>query len=371
MNTHLQLGTAIGQPGTRQYGAWEAFTFPTGHTEFLPVIIAQGALDGPRFWLTAGIHGQEHAGPAVIYRVLDSLPLSRLRGAVVALPLLAPAGSRTMRYIPYHESKNPNRLWPDGRPRREGVDVAPPSPLEAAYARLLDSMLEQADYLIDLHNHNIGSISFAFQDRILYRADGDASAARAAAAQLAEQQDAMLAAYGHTVVGEFAAEKYLDNELHRSTSAATLFLGQIPSFTAELGGGEVPDPAIVQAAAAGIRNVLRWAGLLDDAPEPITGIKLVQPGYVARRCLAPRTPTAGVVLHCVEPGDMVQPGDVVAELRDVWGRPIGEGVLRSQHEGFVVARSHGIFYHAGQAILTLAIREDSERFSPYPADYFR
>ena len=39
----ITLGTATAQPGTTQYGRWEALSHPTGHVEFLPVIIAQGA----------------------------------------------------------------------------------------------------------------------------------------------------------------------------------------------------------------------------------------------------------------------------------------------------------------------------------------
>src|SRR3972149_3253578 len=65
----IQLGNVIAIPGTVQYGQWEALSHPTGHAEFLPVIIAQGKENGPCIWLTAGIHGPEHTGPSVLYRL--------------------------------------------------------------------------------------------------------------------------------------------------------------------------------------------------------------------------------------------------------------------------------------------------------------
>src|SRR5215207_7835889 len=107
MSKKMTLGTAEAQPGTIQYGRWDAFTHPTGHVEFLPVIIAQGKEDGPTFWLTAGIHGPEHTGPAVLYRLITQELVDQLRGTIIALPALSPAGLRTNQREPYHARKDP------------------------------------------------------------------------------------------------------------------------------------------------------------------------------------------------------------------------------------------------------------------------
>jgi len=180
----------------------------------------------------------------------------------------------------------------------------------------------------------------------------------------------MIAAYGHTVINEFPPEKYIDEKLHRSTSGAALLLGQIPAITVELGTGHMPDPAIVAASAAGTRNVMRWAGMLDSDMEPIEGIKVVNPGFPVRRRSAPRVSEACVVLHLVESGDLVKVGDPLAEIHDVWGRPLGEGILYSECAGFVIGRSHGIYYYPSSTILSLAIRDDASLIAPYPEDYF-
>ncbi len=144
---------------------------------------------------------------------------------------------------------------------------------------LFGMILETADYLIDYHNAWTGSVSFVFRDRVLYRADEEPEANKKARAEaLVAKLDAMIQAYGHTVVNEFPAEKYIDEKLHRSTSGAALLVGGIPSFTVELGTGLMPDPAIVAAAAAGTRNVLRWAGMLEGDPEPIIGDQACRSG---------------------------------------------------------------------------------------------
>ena len=372
MSHPITVGTATAQPGTIQYGRWDILDHPTGHTEFLPVIVAQGKADGPCLWLTAGIHGPEQAGPSVIYRLITQDLVERLRGTLVAIPALNPAGLRTMQREPYHAQADPNRLWPDGKPEKPlDPDKEPPSSLERAYRRLFEVVAATAGTMIDYHNASTGSISFAFRDRALYRADQDAEKHKAEMEALSATQEHMLRAYGHTIITEFPAAKYIEEKLHRSTTAAALFVGHIPSFTVELGTGHMPDPAIVAASAAGTRNVMRWAGMLDGELEPITGIKVVEPGFRVRRRSTPRVHEACVVLHLVQPGDLVKAGDVVAEVRDVWGRPLGDGLVRSECEGFVIGRSRGIYYYPGDAVLWMAIRDENPIVAPYPEAYYR
>jgi uncharacterized protein len=367
----LTLGTAQARPGTIQYGRWEALSHPTGHVEFLPVLIAQGKQEGPCLWLTAGIHGPEQTGPLVIYRLLTQDLVDRMRGTVVAIPALSPAGLRTMKREPYHAPQDPNRLWPDGKPEKPpDPDKTPPSSLELAYKRLFEEMRASADYLIDYHNAMDASIPFVIRDRILYRSDPDCAASQAEAEALAARLDDVLRAFGHTIINEFPAEKYVDEKLHRSTSGAALLLLRIPAFTVELGGGRMPDPVIVAAAAAGTRNVMRWAGMLDGEAEPIAGIPVVDAGFPVHRRSTPRVEEACVVLHLVEPGQLLSKGDPVAEARDVWGRPQGEGLLRAPADGFVIGRSHGIYYYPGDAVLAMAVRDEAPLTGTYPEGFF-
>jgi predicted deacylase len=270
-----------------------------------------------------------------------------------------------MQREPYHAAEDPNRIWPETRERpHTDPDRDPPSSLELAYARLYEAIADTADYFIDFHNAWIGSLSFALRDRILYRKEDPEDCRRAVA--LAERLDQMVTAYGHTVVNEYPAETYIRENLHRTASGSVLQKSRIPAFTAELGTGLVPDPVIVQAACAGTRNVMRWAGMLEDEPEAIEDIRVIRPGYAVRRMRTPRVPEACIVHHLVASGMRVGKGDVVAEMRDIWGRPVGNGVIRSSQEGIVLGRSHGIYFYPGQPILTMAVRDSGTLTAPYP-----
>jgi predicted deacylase len=371
MAQSITLGTARSQPGTIQYGEWEALSHPTGHKEFFPVLIAQGREEGPCLWLTAGIHGVEHAGLPVIFQLLNQDLMDWLRGTIVAVPALNPAGLRTMNRRPYHVSDDPNRLWPDGKPAKSShFDQEPPSSLERAYGRLFEEIRSTADLLIDYHNSATGSLSFVIRDRILYREDDGSPEKRSGAEDLAKRLDAMVGAYGHTIVNEFPPEQYIEKKLHRSVAGSALLLAGIPAFTAELSTGHMPDPVVVAAAVAGTRNVMRWAGMLDGDREPIDGIKVVDTGYPIRRLRTPRVDKACVVVHLVKPGDVLAAGEPVAEVRDIWGRRLDQDPLTSEYNGAVIGRSHGIFFYPGDAVLSMGVQDDAPLVAPYPESYF-
>ncbi len=365
MAEKLTVGDVTAVAGKIQYGRWEALAHPTGNMEFFPVILARGSAPGPCLWLIAGVHGSEQAGPLAIYRLINEDLLRRLQGTIVAMPAMNPGGLRTMQRKPYHAADDPNRIWPEIKALPAGdPDRDPPSSLEKAYARLYEEIVASADYFIDFHNAWIGSLSFALRDRILYREDDPADHQRAL--ELADQLDQMVNAYGHTVVNEYPADTYIREDLHRTASGSVLQKSRIPAFTAELGTGLVPDPVIIKAACAGTRNVMRWAGMLDDEPEAIEDIRVIRPGYPVCRMRTPRVQEACIVHHLVDAGMRVGKGDVVAEMRDVWGRPVGNGVIRSSHEGIVLGRTHGVYYYPGQPILTMAVRDSGSLTAPYP-----
>ena len=367
----LSLGTATAQPGTIAYGEYPLVQHPVGGTDVLPVIIAQGRAaqgeaDGPVFWVTAGIHGVEHAGIQVIHKLITPELVKDLRGTVIAIPALNPAGLRTLNRQAYYHDGDPNRLFPDGRARKPDPDKAPPSSLELAYGRLFEDIKKSANYFFDLHCISIGSLSFVFRDRVLYRPGDEAAKQRAEATSA--QMEAMAQAYGHTVIADYSVNKYIDEKLHRSTTAAMATLAGIPALTAELSSFFTPTPAVVNASLAGLRNVLRWAGMLPGEREPITGIQVVDPGFPTRRRSVARVTEPCFVHHRVEPGDRVNIGDPLAEMRDAWGRVLG--VLHSEYEGFVISRPRGILYYPGEATLLMAIRDEEPLVGPYPEKFF-
>ena len=266
-SSKIKVGTATSQPGATSYGSLRVLDLPTGGHEEIPVIIAQGTEPGPLVWVTANIHGGELTGIACIHQVLSNDLAAQLRGTLVALPTINPAGLQVMQRYPYYEPKDPNRVWPGFKnPTSTGV---PPAIYQQVATQIFDAILTtEPDCLLDLHNASIDSIPFTIRDRVLFPPKASAEQLQQADA-LAEKLDWLARAFGLSIVNESPAAKYVELALHRSVAGSIVNTAGIPSLTLELGMGMAIDPPAVEAGAQGILNVLRAYEMIDGVVEPM------------------------------------------------------------------------------------------------------
>ena len=351
------VGTAEARAGEIAYGGIPVLELPTGGAEVVPVALAQGREAGPCVWLVANIHGSELTGTAVVHEVLRRLDPAGLRGTLVAVPTLNPAGMRTSSRAPYYDRRDPNRSFP-GQRRDTGEEYYP-SPYEQAASLLFEQIRVSADLLIDLHSAQLRSIPYSIRDRVLYRSESE----RGEAGRLSERLDAMVRAFGALVVNEDAPQAYVAKELHRSTAGAALNEARIPAFTAELGGNQTVDPSGFEAGVRGVLSVLRWAGLLGDGGEVLDSRHTP---YPVRAIDSPRARTSGFVRHTVEPGAHVRAGESVAIISDIWGRPVGDGRVTVDREGWITGLSNGALFYPNDALASLAVEDTEPLVAPWP-----
>lgn len=362
----VQVGSAVSQPGQLTYGYFDMLELPTGIMERLPVMIAQGREPGPTFWFTAGIHGNELTGVPAIHQTITPELAQQLRGTVVAIPSLNPSGLRVGQREPYFEGGDPNRTFPgyvkpSGDALKDEDKKTHPTAYEQVMAQLFETIRQTADYLIDLHCAQLQSIPFSIRDRVLYKSEAE----RGEAEELAAQLEGLVRAFGLPVCNEYLAERYIENKLHRSTSGAALNEARIPAFTAELGPSNLVDTKCLEAAKTGILNALKWAGMLEGKPQPITSVPVPQVDFNTKRESYPRTTISGLVQYQVQPGDIVQAGDIIATIHDIFGRVVGEPV-RTERAGWVIALSKGLMVYQGADLANIAVRDDDPLVVPFP-----
>ena len=82
------------------------------HTEMtIPVHVLRGKKDGPRLFVCAAIHGDEIVGVEIIRRLLKLKILQRLRGTLIAVPVVNVYGFiNNTRYLP--DRRDLNRFFP-------------------------------------------------------------------------------------------------------------------------------------------------------------------------------------------------------------------------------------------------------------------
>ena len=414
----IVVGNLQSEPGKKVYGFLDILEHPVGTIERLPVIIAQGKQDGPTLWLTANIHGDEYTGIPVIHNVMNDVNLDELKGTIVAIPTLNPAGSRISQRYPYYDRKDPNRMFPDGNPFREkpqkhsikediliagnkeNIDedisiisekklsislgdedstIKIPDPLkifdtddlypsiqEVIFKKLFSIIKDSADYLIDLHNAFLKSIPFIFLDRVLYNPDLGEKAIQEAQ-KLFKETEEMVKAFGLTVVRETVPKKYVSKKLHRSTSGAALNYLRIPSFTVELGMYLDIEPEVVTAATIGVQNVLVWANMLPGTIEKITNVRVVAENAAVRYIGHPRVAKPSIIELRVKKGDFVKKGDVIAIARDIFGREIpGESEIKTEVDGYIFMFNQGIIRYPNEEICWLAAEDTQAMIDKWP-----
>ena len=354
----MQVGTADAAPGELATGWLDVTDLPTGTPERLPVLVAEGEDAGPTLWITAAIHGNEVTGLAAAQDVMTERLAAEIRGTVVCLPNLNPAGLRRTTRTSYYDDEDPNRYFPDPEAER----TRPPSVQQLIAERVYEAFADSADALVDLHTAHVGSMPFLIRDRVLFGEQRTEVEARELAADL----EAIAAAFGLPVVNEYAAAEYTEQNLQRSTAGAALNDAGIPAMTAELGGHEVVEEDTRAAAVEGLRNVMRELDLLAGDPDPAAVGPDPPVEYPVKRAVHPHTDAPGIARHRVEAGDAVAEGDAIADICTPHGDR--KATVESDHDGYVLGRMHGVAAYENDPLASMAVRDDGDLVVPRDAD---
>ncbi|QAU11440.1 deacylase [Halorubrum sp. BOL3-1] len=389
----IAVGSASAVPGAADRGWLAVADLPTGGRERLPVAVANGTEAGPTLWLTGGVHGDEATGVAVVQdamAALDGDRLADLAGAVVAVPVVSPAGLRRNARETYYADEDPNRHFPDA----DAESARPPKVQERIDARLYAAVTGEtadatdaarsatdasadavetvgsnaaADALIDCHTAGVGSDPFLIRDRVLY---GDRRS-EAEAADLSRELGRLVDAFGLPVVREYPAAEYVEETLQRSAAGAVLNEAGIPAFTAELGAHSVVDDRLLDAGVAGVfgvaveLDVLTTENVPESIGQPGVGVDPAPVEFPVRRFRGPTTDDSGIVRHRVDAGDAFEAGDVLADVVAATGAERGE--VTADRNGYVLGRTEGVAVYEGDPIGSLAVRDDGGLVVPREA----
>ena len=310
------LGTEV-PPGTSTRLSWSPSQSFEGIYSATPVLVVNGAADGPTLCLTAAVHGDELNGIETVRRVLHNLDTENLKGAVVGVPIVNLQGfQRSSRYL--SDRRDLNRFFP-GDPNGSSAS-------RIAYS-FFHEIIQHCTAIVDLHT---GS----FYRTNLPQLRGDLTNPKVVQ---------MTKGFGSTVV------------LHSDGAQGTLRRAAvnvgIPTVTLEAGAPMVLSETDVSHSVKGIRTLLHHLGMVGKFslwgdPEPVYYTSTWQ-----------RAPEGGIVFSSVTLGALVQVGDVLGtvtnpitnvrtEIRSTYnGRVIGMALNQVVQPGFA---THHIGIHATQ-----------------------
>lgn len=287
----------------------------------MPVHVIHGKKDGPCLFICAAIHGDEINGVEIIRRLLAMKLLSKIRGTLLAIPIVNVYGFiNRSRYLP--DRRDLNRAFP-------GSEKGSQASLLADV--FMNEVVDKCHYGIDLHS---GSNHRANLPHIRVTFDCSESARLAHA---------------------FGAPVIINSKLRDNSLRAAVEDKGIPMLLYEAGEALRFHEPSIRLGIKGIIRVMREIGML---PGRSRASSTMQPVTVNRsRWL--RAPKSGMVSWLAAIGSTVNKGDVVATIVDPYGEEQMEEVAASRN-GVVIANLNLPLVYKGDALLHLALIDDEE-----------
>lgn len=321
-NVPITIGDTTVLPGRSSRFELPFARLPTGTLAALPVAVVNGRYAGPHVWLSATIHGDELNGIEIIRRVLRRIEARRLRGAVLAVPIVNVFGFL-----------NESRYLPDRRDLNRSFPGSTRGSLANRLAGLfMTHVVSQCSVGIDLHtatNHRINL------PQIRVDLDDDQ------ALGLAEAFGAPFAIHA----------RLRDGSLRQAATERGIRV-----LVYEAGQAHRFDEEAIAAGVDGVLRVFATLGMAEvevPAPSPVRQV---------RRTTWVRARRGGIVNLEADLGQKVSKGDVVGSISDSFG--VRPARVRSSAAGWVIARSLNPLVAPGDALLHLATEIGPDRDEP-------
>jgi len=294
MKAALGVRNVSAESGARAQGFITIGETASGPMQF-PLVIINGADDGPILCLTSGVHATEYAPIDAVMRVIQSLDPSTLRGAVIAVPVvnMRMFDSRTGFVSPL-DGLNLNKVAPG---RADG------SASEVLASVLLDEVIGRAAYHIDLHAGDLGEMLLPFAG---YALTGNR--------ELDTQGEALARLYSPKLISLATSDGKIPPFADGICYAATR--RGVVSIFAESGGNGTLEDADVRVHVDGVTNVMRHLRMVDGTPAT------PGPRVSARDRKVVRATRAGLLRLRVRIGDELVAGQEVAEVCNVFGEVV-------------------------------------------------
>ncbi|HWB87693.1 MAG TPA: succinylglutamate desuccinylase/aspartoacylase family protein [Acidimicrobiia bacterium] len=322
VNHPIKIGGVTVAPGRKVQIDLPFAEVVTAATESLPVKVVNGRAAGPNIWLSAAIHGDELNGIQIIRRVLREVDARKLRGALIAVPIVNPLGFITQsRYLPDH--RDLNRSFPGSRRGSSASRLA---------HLFMAEIVAQCTVGIDIHtasNHRINAPQIR--------------------ANLDDEDTLRLArAFG----APFSIHARLrDGSLRQAATeqGKTVILyeaGQANRF----------DDDAIETGVDGVMRTLRAMGMLDSRLPKGARTRLI------RRTRWVRARRGGIVELGVALGERVEKGQTVASVSDAFGtRPAR---VRALESGWVLARTLRPLVNSGDPLVHIGAERGPDRDEP-------
>lgn len=284
---------------------------PTQTSLELPIMVVHGRRSGPCVWISGAIHGDELNGVEIIREVLGRVPPKRLRGTLLAVPIVNLFGFvQQSRYLP--DGRDLNRSFPGSK---KG----------SLAARLADMFMRE---VVDRCTHGVDLHTGARERDNLPQIRGD----------LQDPESRRIAfAFGAPVV--------LQSNLRAGSLREAARRRGIATVVYEAGEAQRFDARAIRVGVRGVLRVLQELGSLPSKSNDPAGsscLELSSSSWI-------RAGRAGILRLDVDLGARTTAKQVLGIIADPFGT--SETRILAPGEGVVIGLTRNPVVHRGDAVL--------------------
>lgn len=284
-----------------------------GSPATVPIHILRAKKPGPRVLLTGCVHGDELNGMGIIRELLYDQPPKLTCGSLVCIPVVNVYGL-----------ENHTRYLPDRRDLNRDFPGAEKGSISSRLAHVIfNKVVRQCDYLIDFHSAAVRRTNYPN-----IRADLGNPGAR----MLARAFGCELIVNGKGPIGS----------LRRAATSAG-----VPCIILEAGEVWKIESSVVEVGVRGVLNVLKSLDMVRG--------KVVTPRYQTRitRTTWVRAERGGTLSFAVNPGDIVEKGQLLASNYNIFGDERSQ--LVSPGDGIILGMTTMPVVKPGDAAFHIAL----------------
>ncbi len=325
------------EPGTRAFGSLPIANRPATDLN-LPITVVNGAEDGPTMSITAAVHGAEYAGVVTCMRLGQEIDPKELSGTLILVPVVnLPAFETRTPFVNPIDGQNVNRVFPGNRYGTVSEQIT---------YTIYNDIIKRSDVYMDLHS---GDLIEEIPPHTCCQRVGNEPVDQLSE-KLARLFDIKLLNIMGKGIDDLSASEdeqgtYFAGLQSGLTSVGNAALAGVPSVLIEAGGAGTLDPEIVEMEIKGIKNCMRYMGMLEGEVQDNIEHEECYGMYIMKSSFG------GMFFPDVTVGDYLRVGDRIGEMQNLHGEVIA--TFSSQLTGVVLMMYTTPVRTSGETVLIM------------------
>jgi len=288
----------------------------------IPCTVINGVDKGKTVSITGGIHGGEYPGIETAIRLAYSLTSQQISGKIIILhPSNLPAFLAKLQEVGPYDGKNLGVEFPGKATGTITQKIA---------HTITTEVFAQSDFYMDLRG---GDIHEALEPYVIFSEIGTDEVNRVS-----------------KEAASLMGVKYICGSTSKNSSIGSAALKRVPGLLGEIGQIGLWTEEEVYHYMTGVKNVLKYLKVIDGKSEKLCEVKSVNKMYVFK---ARQT---GCWYSYVIPGQKVNKNEKIGEIKDYFGKSLGE--YFSPINGVIFCTVSSLAINVGDTIIAIGKETD-------------